>query len=47
MDTKKKKKSNKTNIVKSAGPPDTEHLYYPLDVEGVTLKGPLLPASTR
>ena len=26
---------------------DTEYLYYPLDVEGVTLKGSLLPAITR
>ena len=30
-----------------AGPPDTEYLYYPLDVEGVTLKGSLLLASIR
>ena len=28
-------------------PPDTEYLYYPLDVEGVTLKGSLLPTSIR
>ena len=28
-------------------PPDTEYLYYPLDVEGVTLKGSLLPAHIR
>ena len=31
-------------VVVNAGPPDTEYLYYPLDVEGVTLKGSLLPA---
>ena len=30
--------------VVNAGPPDVEYLYYPLDVEGVTLKGSLLPA---
>ena len=29
-----------------AGPPATEYLYHPLDVESVTLKGSLLPAST-
>ena len=40
MDTKKKKYL-KIPIV-NAGPPDTEYLYYPLDVEGVTLKGSLL-----
>ena len=45
MDTKKKKYL-KIPIV-NAGPPDTEYLYYPLDMEGVTLKGSLLTASTR
>ena len=30
--------------VVNAGPPDAEYLYYPPDVEGVTLKGSLLPA---
>ena len=30
-----------------AGPPDTEFLFDPLDVGGVTLKGSLLPAHTR
>ena len=30
--------------VVNVGPPDTEYLYYPLEVEGVTLKGSLLPA---
>ena len=45
--TQKGKKSQKTNTVVNAGPPDTEYLYYPLDVDGVTLKGSLLPASTR
>ena len=44
--TKKEKKS-KTNTDVNAGPPDTAYLYYPLDVEGVTLKGSLLPASLR
>ena len=43
----KRKKSKNTNTVVNAGPADTEYLYYPLDVEGVTLKGSLLPASTR
>ena len=28
-------------------PPDTEYLYYPLNVEGVTQKGSLLPAYIR
>ena len=32
--------------VANAGPSDTEYLYYPLDVKGVTLKGLLLPAHT-
>ena len=45
--TQKRKKSKKSNTVVNAGPPDIEYLYYPLDVEGVTLKGSLLPASTR
>ena len=44
---KKKKKIKKINTVVKAGPPDTEYLYHPLDVEGVTLKGSLFPASTR
>ena len=44
--TQKRKKSKNTNTVVNAGPPDTEYLYYPLDVEGVTLKSSLLPAST-
>ena len=44
---KKEKKSKKSNTAVNAGPPDTEYLYYPLDVEGVTLKDSLLPASTR
>ena len=35
-----------TTVV-NAGPPDTEYLYYPLDVEGVTLKSSLLPAHIR
>ena len=46
-DTKKEKKNLKTNTDANAGPPDTACLYYPLDVEGVTLKGSLLPASLR
>ena len=43
----KRKKTKKSNNVVSAGPLDAEYLYYPLDVEGITLKGSLLPASTR
>ena len=45
--TQKQKKSLKTNTVFNAGPPDTEYLYYPLNVEGVTQKGSLLPAHIR
>ena len=30
--------------VVNAGPPDTEYPYYPLDMEGATLTGSLLPA---
>ena len=37
----------KNNTVVNAGPPDTEYLYFPLDVDGVALKGSLLPANTR
>ena len=33
--------------VVNACPPDTDYLYYPLDVEGATLKGLLLPAHIR
>ena len=43
----KQKKSLKTNTVLNAGPPDTEYLYYPLNVEGITQKGSLLPAHIR
>ena len=34
----KRKKTKKSNNVVSAGPLDAEYLYYPLDVEGITLK---------
>ena len=46
---KKKSKylKNQTPPVVNAGQPDTEYLYYPLDVEYVTLKGSLLPAHKR
>ena len=48
MDTQKKKNLKKPTLsVISAGPPDTEYLYYPLNVEGVTQKGSLLPANIR
>ena len=43
---RKKSKKPTLSIVK-AGFPDTEYLYYPLDVECVTLKGSLLPANIR
>ena len=33
-----------TTAVVNAGPPDTEYLHYPLYMDGVTLKGSLLPA---
>ena len=46
-DGNKIEKNLKNNTVVNAGPPDTEYLYYILDVEGVTLKGLLLPASAR
>ena len=42
----KKKKRKKTKTV-NAGPPDTDYLYYPLDVGGVTLKASLLPTTAR
>ena len=44
---KKEKKSKNTNTVVNAALPDTEYLYYPLDVEGFTLKGLFLPAAAR
>ena len=44
---KKEKYLKKPDTVVNAVPPDTEYLYFPLDVEDVTLKGSLLPASTR
>ena len=33
--------------VVNAGPPDTEYLYYPLDVEGVTLMDSLFLSSYK
>ena len=47
MGTKKKNLKKSTLSVVNADPLDTEYLYYPLDVEGVTLKGSLLPANIR
>ena len=47
MDTKKKENLKQKNTAVNAAPPDTEYLYYPLDVEGITLKGSLLPAIRR
>ena len=45
--SKNLKKPTMSVVVVNAGPPDTECLYYPLDVEGDTLKGSLLPAHIR
>ena len=46
--TQKSKNLKKpTMSVVSAGPPDKECLYYPLDEEGVTVKGSLSPAHAR
>ena len=42
-----KRLKNPTMSVANAGPPDTEYLYYPLHMEGVTLKGSLLSANIR
>ena len=47
MNKKSKNLKKPTLSAVNAGPPDTEYLYYPLDVEGVTLKGSLLPAHAR
>ena len=48
-DTKLKKKNLRkpTLSVVNAGSPDTEYLYYPLNVEVVPQKGSLLPAYIR
>ena len=47
MDTKKKKRNLKNQHFVNVSAPDTEYLYYSLDVEGVSLKWSLLPPSTR
>ena len=51
MANRRKQKSKNlkkpTMSVVNAGPPDTEYLYYALDVEGITLKRSLLPAHIR
>ena len=47
MNKKSKNLKNPTLAAVNAGPPDTEYLYYPLDVEGVNLKVSLLPAHIR
>ena len=46
-DGHKKEKNVKNQHFCNVGPPDTQYLYYSLDVESATLKGSLLPASTR
>ena len=46
--TQKSKNLKKLALsVVGAGAPDTKYLYYPLHVDGVTLKGSLLPAHIR
>ena len=47
--TQKQRKNLKKTTLSfvNAGPPDTEYLYYPLNMEGITQKGPLLPAHIR
>ena len=47
MNKKSKNLKKPTLSAVNAGPPDTEYLYYPLDVERVTLKGSLLPTCIR
>ena len=48
MNKKSKDLKKPALSVVNAGPPDTEYLYYyPLDGEGVTFKGSLLPAHAR
>ena len=42
-----KQRKKPTLSVINAGPPDTEYLYYPLNEEGATQKGSLLPAYIR
>ena len=42
-----KKLKNPTLSIVNASPPDTEYLYYPLHVEGVTMKASLLPANIK
>ena len=47
MNTKTKKKSKKPTLSLINAGPQVEYLYYPLNVEGVTQKGSLLPAYVR
>ena len=47
MNKKYKNLKEPTLSVVNAGPPCTEYPYYPLDVEGGTLKGSLLPVHIR
>ena len=45
LNTKTKNNLKKPTLpVAIAGPPDTEYLYYPLNVKGLTQKESLLPA---
>ena len=48
MDKKTKKNLKKPTLsVVNAGPPDTEYLHYPLNVEGVIQKSSLLRTHIR
>ena len=48
LDTKTKKNIKKPTLsVVNAGPPDTEYLYYPLNLEGVIQKDSFLAAYIR
>ena len=47
LDKKTKNFKKPSLSVVNAGPSDTEYLYYSLNVESVTQKGPLLPAYIR
>ena len=47
MDTKSNKKFKKPTLSLVNAGPQMEYLYYPLNAEGVTQKGSLLPAYLR
>ena len=45
--TQKERQKNQTLCAVNAGPPDTDSLYYPVNVEVVSQKCSLLPAHKR